>query len=154
MDQQWVSITTISKTTTVSLADVKTGHSVVKLQVAGAPSTEYWLVENRHAVGRDADLPGDGVLVWHIDDALSNNDSEQTHYKVALVQADGLRDLENNSDRGDDGDQFPGVANVRAISSTTTPNTAAYSSAATGTFSLSGITDPAATVTFTVTIQA
>lgn len=151
-EQEWVTVTSISKTTDVSLVDVKTSHTVLKLKAAGAPSTEYWLVENRHAVGRDADLPGDGLLVWHIDDALENNDSEETHYKVGLVQADGRRDLERNEDRGDNGDQFPGVANVRAINSGTTPSTKAYSSAATGGFALSGISDPAATMKFTVTI--
>lgn len=152
VDQQWVTVTTISTTTKVSLPDVKTGHSVVKLHASGAPSTEYWLLENRHKVGRDSGLPGDGLLVWHIDDALTSNDSEQTHYKVGLVQADGRRDLERNEDRGDNGDQFPGVKNVRAIGAGTTPSTKAYSSSATGGFALSAISDPAATMTFTVTI--
>lgn len=131
---------------------MKTGHSVVKVQASGAPATEYWLLENRHQVGRDAGLPGDGLLVWHIDDALEDNNNEAVHYKVGLLQADGRRDLERNEDRGDDGDQFPGVANRRAISSTTTPSTKAYSSSATTAFAIANISDPAATMTFDITI--
>ena len=131
---------------------MKTGHSVLKIHETGAPTTEYWLLENRHKVGRDADLPGDGLLVWHVDDALDDNDNEAVHYKVGLLQADGRKDLENNEDRGDDGDPFPGVADVRAISSSTTPSTIAYSSSATTAFALANISDPAATMTFNITM--
>ncbi|KAG0621077.1 hypothetical protein M758_4G267200 [Ceratodon purpureus] len=152
VDQEWVSVNTISKSSQVSLEDVKTGHSVLKIHETGAPTTEYWLLENRHKVGRDADLPGDGLLVWHVDDALDDNDNEAVHYKVGLLQADGRKDLENNEDRGDDGDPFPGVADVRAISSSTTPSTIAYSSSATTAFALANISDPAATMTFNITM--
>ena len=41
----------------------------------------------------DANLPGDGLLVWHIDDAIADN-TDEAHYQVGLVQADGKRDLE------------------------------------------------------------
>jgi immune inhibitor A len=131
---------------------VKTGHSVVKVHETGGPVTEYWLLENRHRVGRDADLPGDGLLVWHVDDALEDNNNEAVHYKVGVLQADGRRDLERDEDRGDDGDQFPGAANCRAISASTTPSTKAYSSSATTAFALANISNPAPTMTFNITI--
>ena len=39
-------------------------------------------------------LPGDGLLLWHIDDSKPTN-TDENHYKVGLLQADGLRNLEN-----------------------------------------------------------
>ena len=53
---------------------------------------EYFLLENRQKT-RDAALPGHGLAIWHIDDTQSSNDNPLA-YKVALVQADGRRDLE------------------------------------------------------------
>jgi immune inhibitor A len=70
----------------------------------GTGGSEYFLIENRQRTGYDADLPGGGLLVWHIDDAQPDNTNED-HYKVGLVQADGHRDLELNHNRGDAGDQ-------------------------------------------------
>ncbi|XP_024377710.1 uncharacterized protein [Physcomitrium patens] len=152
-NQGWVTASTYGKGThNISLSDVKMGHSIMKLTETGAPSTEYWLLENRHKVGRDADLPGDGLLIWHIDDALSSNQNESVHYKVALVQADGRKDLERNEDRGDNGDQYPGVARNRTLDSTSNPSSKAYSRSATSTFSITDISDPAARMTFKLTV--
>ena len=55
------------------------------------------------------DLPGDGLLIWHIDESQPDN-TDENHYKVGLVQADGNRDLELEHNRGDDGDPYPGSA--------------------------------------------
>ena len=71
---------------------------------------EYFLVENRQKTGFDADLPGDGLLVWHIDESQSGN-TDENHYKVGLIQADGKRDMELDHNRGDAGDPYPGSAN-------------------------------------------
>ena len=40
------------------------------------------------STGYDADLPGDGLLIWHVDDAQPDN-TDENHYMVGLVQADG-----------------------------------------------------------------
>ena len=37
--------------------------------------TEYFIIENRQQVGRDASLPDAGLAIWHIDEAGSNKTS-------------------------------------------------------------------------------
>ena len=78
--------------------------------------TEYLLVEYRARVGFDDSLPGQGLLVWHVDDdqvsaGLYANvvNADETHYGVGLAQADGEFELEEGRNRGDGGDPFPGL---------------------------------------------
>ena len=59
-----------------------------RLWTDGAVGQEYFLLENRQQAGFDAELPGGGLLVWHIDESQQSNEDEN-HYLVALVQADG-----------------------------------------------------------------
>jgi hypothetical protein len=75
--------------------------------------TEYFLMENRwtgSASGRDASLPCSGLAIWHCDELGDHNDqryaknAQHNNYEVALVQADNLRDFENNRNPGDSGD--------------------------------------------------
>ncbi len=108
---------------------------------AASGTGEYFLVENRQRGGFDAGLPGSGLLVWHIDEAKTNNTGQcipsgsscsTVHYKVALVQADNLWNLERDQNRGDAGDPFPGSAVRTAFSGTTTPNSLLYNGSASG----------------------
>ena len=100
-------------------------------------SNEYFLIENRQRIGFDESLPGGGLLIYHIDEENidDQNDNEwypdnqdEGHYLVALEQADGFWDLEQNMDLGDNGDPFPGLRNNSAFTHNTTPNSDAYSS--------------------------
>ncbi len=79
---------------------------------------QYFLVENRQKLGLfDAKLPGEGLLVYHVDEAKRNNNdqyipgehSSYHHYRVAVEQADGQFGLERNLSSGDPGDPFPGT---------------------------------------------
>jgi immune inhibitor A len=124
--QNWV--TCVNHTTnksSVSIEDVKSGYQVHRLWKDGAMGNEYFLVENRQKVNFDKYLPNSGMLIWHIDDATGSNTNEN-HYKVALMQADGLRDMELNHNRGDAGDSFPGSGNKRKFDNTTTPSSKSY----------------------------
>jgi immune inhibitor A len=85
-----------------------------RIDGAGAPAGEYFLLENRQQAGRDAKLPGHGLAVWHVDERQSDNTNPQA-YRVALVQADGLRDLEFNRSPGDAADLFPGSKKVTKV---------------------------------------
>ena len=49
---------------------------------------EYFLVENRFRQGFDQSLPGDGLLILHINDAQAGN-SNENHPLVGIMQADG-----------------------------------------------------------------
>jgi hypothetical protein len=63
---------------------------------------EYFLVENRFRRGFDQSLPGDGLLILHVDDSKVSN-SDDNHPLVGIMQADGdlgflLSDLGSASD--------------------------------------------------------
>ncbi|MFQ5553171.1 MAG: M6 family metalloprotease domain-containing protein, partial [Thermoplasmata archaeon] len=48
---------------------------------------EYFIVENRQRVGSDGALPGAGLLVWHVDETVSNN-ANSNRRLVDLEEAD------------------------------------------------------------------
>lgn len=125
VNQGWVSTTSVSTNGTVTVEQVETSHTVFRLWKDGAAGSEYFLLENRQQVGYDQALPGSGLLLWHVDEAQSSN-ADENHYKVGLVQADGLRNLEQGDNRGDAGDPFPGSGHVTTVDGSTTPNTKSY----------------------------
>ncbi len=49
---------------------------------------EYFMVENRFRIGFDQSLPGDGLLILHVDDSRVSN-SDENHPLVGVMQADG-----------------------------------------------------------------
>jgi len=86
-----------------------------RLWTNGKKGNEYFLVENRQPNGFDAELPGAGLLIWHIDDSVGDIDyndinTEPDNLRVALEQADVRYDLENCVYPGDDGDPFSAPA--------------------------------------------
>lgn len=91
---------------------------------------EYFLLENRQKVGYDKGLPGSGLLIWHIDEAKSNNKQEghtkSTHRLVDLEEADGRNDLDSVGARGDPGDPFPGSSNQKQFTNKTKPHSKSY----------------------------
>jgi immune inhibitor A len=127
-NQGWVDVNNVATDSNLSIADVKVTHRVYRLWKNGQIGPEYFLLENRQRTMRDSELPGDGLLVWHIDDNVTTNTNE-TRYKVALVQADGLKSLEKSpfvGNRGDVGDPYPGSANNRTFNNSSAPNSRAY----------------------------
>jgi immune inhibitor A len=118
-------------------------QTVLKLRSAVLGAQEYFLLENRQQVVNSYDeyLPGNGLLVWHVDEAMNTyslqNDYECTlvphcqcsdsqHFLLALEQADGLRDLEFGNDSGDTGDPFPGNATNRTWTMLTNPESSSW----------------------------
>jgi immune inhibitor A len=86
---------------------VETGL-VYRLWRGGGGTNEYFLLENRRKTGLDAGLPGEGLLIYHIDDNVPKNNNA-AHYKVAVEQADGKYQLENfynDASSGDPGDPY------------------------------------------------
>src|SRR5262249_25094484 len=76
---------------------------------------EYYLLENRERIGADAALPGEGLLVWHVDERVTGfrtAESVPAHKLLHLVQADGRDDLDRGhaagGNRGDRDDPFRG----------------------------------------------
>jgi len=122
-----------SDTNSFNIWAVEDTSKVYTLWTDGISSTEYFLVENRQRIGYDTYLPGDGLCIYHIDEVKTGNNDQWypggdplQHYKVALEQADGLWDLEQNFNSGDGGDPFPGIENRRNFDSSSTHNTNCY----------------------------
>ncbi len=98
----------------------------------GSPPAEYFLAENRRGSGFDANLPGQGMLVWHAENstaysALGNSGGASNTQARGLVleEADGNYDLlaptYMGGNTGDGGDPYPGTSSNREFGSATTP---------------------------------
>ena len=68
--------------------------------------SEYFMAQYRkRSNGNDpSDYPADGLLIWHVDATLDSSDSDflydnsyTSHKLLALEQADGLQEIENNN---------------------------------------------------------
>ncbi|MEN3046078.1 MAG: M6 family metalloprotease domain-containing protein [Candidatus Hydrothermales bacterium] len=104
-----------------------------RLWTNGNSSPQYFLVEFRKKIKFDSYLPGEGLLIYHIDEYMSNNNYEWypglpggLHYKVALEQADGKWDLEKKQNSGDPGDPYPGTTLNTSFDNYSTPNSKNY----------------------------
>jgi immune inhibitor A len=115
----------------------------------GMGTDEYYLIENRQSSGFDNGLPGNGIIITHVDDTRSNNTNEN-RYWVGVVQADGLEELENNSGIADSGDPFPGSTNNRTINYSTNPQIFSYTLSGDREVEISNISDSGSAMTFDV----
>jgi len=128
----WESATDITGQTngfTLSPAS-QTNNEVYRLNTGAA--NEYFLLENRQNVGIDVAVPGHGMIIWHIDDNQTNN-KDETHKWVDVEEADNDFDLDNNVNRGDAGDPFPGTDNNKVFNDTSAPNSKRYDGSNTNT---------------------
>lgn len=71
--QDWIEVEKPTTDAPTTIADVKDAHKVWRLWSDGAPGAEYFLIENRQRTRFDAFLPGEGLLIWHIDDSTDDN---------------------------------------------------------------------------------
>ena len=118
----WLDVDVISTTTkNYSLPYVEGSSQVVKLKILTAddPDKEYFLLEYRKNTGFDTSLPGEGLLIWRIDDSIASDSSRlqnnninsgEPHLGVDLIEADKTQI--DNYNRGDSGDPFPGSGNI------------------------------------------
>lgn len=95
-------------------------------------TAQYFLIENRQKVGFDAYLPGDGLLIWQIDDSIgtisSNNlNTNNSHKRVDLEEADGTDTTTNKGDSGD-----PWKSSISGFTSASTPNSNYYNASVSG----------------------
>jgi len=124
--QGWADVAVAAGKQTIALPRVMDHQRIWKLTNSALPSSEYFLLENRERQGFDAYLPGGGLLIYHVDDTRPANTNEP-HYKVGLIQADALLDLEENISGGDDGDPYPGSTNNRTFDALSRPASLAHS---------------------------
>lgn len=107
----WVKVTEVRESGEFTLAPHSaTGSEILKLVSPKYRTGQYLMLENRAKTGFDSDLPGEGLLVWQVDETASMFAPDKP--ALLLVQADGRRQLETPNDwnTGDAGDPFPGSA--------------------------------------------
>jgi hypothetical protein len=100
-----------------------------------SPYPEYLLIENRQQISFDETLSGNGIVIYHIDDAADGMKNRGypgqegwpengNHYSVAVLPKDGAYDLEQKVNAGDAGDMWlPGDVLGPGMGSTVFPNT-------------------------------
>ena len=112
----WVDVETIERTTRgVQLPAVEVEPRVLKIPAVPGRPEEYYLLENRAHIGADGSLPGEGLLVWHVDESVEGfrtAQSNASHKLLHLVEADGRGDLDRGhaagGNRGDATDPWAG----------------------------------------------
>lgn len=129
----WGDVIDVSQSGNYSIYAAENDPNIYRISV-GFPLYEYLLIENRQPINYDKTLPSGGLLIYHIDDILtdyysqgypsqSNWPQNGKHYRIALLQADGLYDLEKNINNGQSSDFY---SNGASLGSNTVPNTNTY----------------------------
>jgi len=119
----------------VIIPNVNYNPVIFKMWRNGVPGSQYFLVENRQWLGFDNYLPWEGLLIYHVDEAMPHNNwqwypgyTTYGHYKVALEQSDHLWQMEQNINRGNYGDPYPGAMPQHfTFNDTTLPDSKDYS---------------------------
>lgn len=127
-----------------------------KLPDTDAPAQELFLLENRFRIGNDGgttNLPGEGVLIWHIvatpnatDDGFILNNSYTDRKLIRLLRSGTEKDF-SKSGAGDDkadGNTFFGRGTK--FTPTSTPNSSNYLGQPTG-ISVTDISQPGESIT-------
>lgn len=79
----------------------------------------YFLLENRQKLDYDLNLPGEGLLIWHVDERFGSQ-AIDAHRLLDLEEADGAES------GGDAGDPFPGRSNNFSFGGNTLPSSRDY----------------------------
>lgn len=133
----WINVINVgSNLTDVEILQAETTPVAYKLWNPVLGSGQYFMVENRQKTKFDSSLPGEGLLIYHVDTNIGTNDLEwcpggtpEYHFRVALEQADGRFGLEGcgvSYNYGDLTDPFPSYLNKRAFEDTTLPSSRDY----------------------------
>ncbi len=94
-----------------------------------SPPAEYFIVENRTRTGFDANLRGEGLLIWHAENSIaysylgnSGGPSNSQTRGLVLEEADGNYDLLAGNNAGDPGDPWQGSSENRNFATMTWPS--------------------------------
>jgi subtilisin-like proprotein convertase family protein len=106
-----------SKRLTLEPFTATTGKAFKLVNSSFTPG-QYLILENRSRFGFDTHLPGEGLLVWRVDEFKEM--FAPLRPALQLVQADGRHELETVGDNnaGDRGDPFPGATGRTELNDT------------------------------------
>lgn len=150
----WIDFQTATEGTNTIGESATQKDAFYKFTSSNFDAREYFLMENRQSVGFDKDLPGPkrGLLIYHIDERMSDN-SDYTHYKVDIEEADGTAvwtndHLATRANTGRQSDYYRNdtvtMFNDNCVSS---PNSKSYTYQSSG-IKISGISASSSLMTF------
>ncbi len=131
----WVTPVTVTQEDSYSIPAAETSSTVYRLWEDDYELSSYFLVENRQKTLFDQYLPGEGLIIYHVDElrwfgetkySSGVNNNDETHKLVDIEAADGFVDLDETDNKGDDGDPFPGSTGNRSFSTNTAPGSRGY----------------------------
>ena len=156
----WAQALQPTEDTSMTLSPLGIGSQVLELSFQGEATPEHLLVEARRREGFDRNLPADGLVIYHVDEAVigqgiqSNTVNSRLTPGLVVVEADGASDLTLGTNRGDAGDTYPGASDRRFIyDGTPPPNTLNFLGAPTN-VGLFDITPVAEGVSFFAQVRA
>jgi M6 family metalloprotease-like protein len=143
--QGWVNPTRITASRSVNIPDAATKAKVYQLAAnpggvdwtfqKSSGTGEYFLIENRQRAGYDKALPGCGVIIYHIDETRTADNTANGNAARKLVdieEATGTNPLDTSSYRGSGSDPWPGSTGNTLFGDATSPNSDFYNGAASG----------------------
>ncbi len=95
---------------------------------------EYWLAEYRDRSSWDASLPACGVVLYHVDESVTQSNAANAdagHKLVDVEEADGPQGLDTRNDEGDGNDVY-GPSGHQDFNLFTTPGADLYNGSITG----------------------
>ena len=123
----WITPVTVSgsSTLTIDYFESASAARVYKFPIGGK-TTEYYLAQYSRQTGQDTALPGQGVLIWHIDDTIgtltaNDIDINPDHPRIRLEERDDSAVTSSGAatgttsvshDLGDSGDPFNSASNI------------------------------------------
>jgi M6 family metalloprotease-like protein len=143
----WKTPVTLETTQTISnMAALQTKGSNAYIIYNKGNNNEYYLLENRHKTGWDASLPGEGLLILHVDydeTAWKNNkpNDNPNHQRMTWIPADNNYQYKMSNGAkyytlaGMATDPFP-YGSVNAFGKNTTPAAKLYNKNIDGTYYL------------------
>lgn len=135
--QGWTDTVNVQKQQDLTVKNIEENPEIYRLWTKGQANSEYFMMENRQKVGFDRNLPGDGIIIYQIDEKAPNNWNED-HLAVGVMQADGRRDLSDIGgtfrNQGDASDPYPGTTRNFKFGTNTKPNSRSFANKPTGVF--------------------
>ena len=125
---EWAKPVDITEPCTIGMMPRSNGGNAYRITIDSSRPTEYYLFENRQLSHIwDSQLPGHGMLVWHIDFNRSIWDQNVVNNSPDHLYCD-LIEANNSKVSGTAGDHaFPGGNNVGEFTGSTTPAFANWS---------------------------
>ena len=127
----WLEPTTVTSDSYIQISQLATSSSAIKIWEDNYYWNRYFLVENRQPLGFDSEINGSGLIIYHIDEnrgwgengwSFGSVNDDELNKMVDLEAADGFTHLDDEINRGDNGDPFPGITDNRIFSNISTPS--------------------------------